>query len=326
MSNPFFRRRQNRSRGFTLIELLVVIAIIAILIALLLPAVQQAREAARRTQCRNNLKQMGLALHNYHDTFNCFPPGYLGDPPNEAAGCGSINKTVAAPPGWGWAVFILPYVDQAPLYNQLDPAGKQVVCGAPTGAQNNANVGSAALQKLAISVFVCPSAADPALNPSRFPAGTPSSHAKANYAGVAGVDFTGQSAAGLKAIFVDGTRFKAQMRDSTDGTSTTLAIGERIRRDVDADLINQVAPEYVGAIWAGIAPDTRAAGCVAQLALPPSTFAINGASINAFASQHEGGAHFLLTDGAVRFLSENADQTVIARLGTMNDGQIADVP
>src|SRR4249920_1165294 len=88
-------------RGFTLIELLVVIAIIAVLVALLLPAVQQAREAARRASCKSNLKQIGLALHNYHETANTMPPGWIGG-----------NR-------WGWAVMILPQIDQAPLYSTL---------------------------------------------------------------------------------------------------------------------------------------------------------------------------------------------------------------
>ena len=114
-----------RSRGFTLIELLVVIAIIAVLIALLLPAVQQAREAARRSQCKNNLKQLGLAFHNYHDTANCFPPGYfliLAIP--------QTDQHVK-----GGNVHLLPYIDQAPVYNQLDqnvPLGciRRMVVGA----------------------------------------------------------------------------------------------------------------------------------------------------------------------------------------------------
>jgi len=98
-------------RGFTLIELLVVIAIIAILIALLLPAVQQAREAARRTQCKNHLKQIGLAIHNYHDTHNTFPPGYIARIPQ--------NITSSERGLYGWGAFVLPYMDQAPLYNLL---------------------------------------------------------------------------------------------------------------------------------------------------------------------------------------------------------------
>src|SRR6188472_548040 len=99
-------------RGFTLIELLVVIAIIAILIALLLPAVQQAREAARRSQCKNNLKQLGLALHNYHDTSNTLPPGWIAVPTMS-------GNTNASAPCWGWGTMILPGLDQAPLYSSM---------------------------------------------------------------------------------------------------------------------------------------------------------------------------------------------------------------
>ena len=102
-----------RSRGFTLIELLVVIAIIAVLIALLLPAVQAAREAARRVQCVNNLKQMGMALHNYHDALSVFPPGYI-------AASKFIDGETDTSPGWSWASMILPQLDQAPLYSSIN--------------------------------------------------------------------------------------------------------------------------------------------------------------------------------------------------------------
>jgi prepilin-type N-terminal cleavage/methylation domain-containing protein len=121
-------RASRRKAGFTLIELLVVIAIIAILIALLLPAVQQAREAARRTQCRNNLKQIGLALHNYHDAFRVFPPAQVYD----GIAAGNVGGNTCAPAGTPtssallsrapWTVSILPYLDQAPLYNQFNQA------------------------------------------------------------------------------------------------------------------------------------------------------------------------------------------------------------
>ena len=103
----------NRNRAFTLIELLVVIAIIAVLIALLLPAVQSAREAARRTHCVNNLKQMGLALHNYHDSLSIFPPGYIAASP-------FIDGETDTSPGWSWASMILPQLDQAPLYASIN--------------------------------------------------------------------------------------------------------------------------------------------------------------------------------------------------------------
>jgi prepilin-type N-terminal cleavage/methylation domain-containing protein len=104
-----------RRRGFTLIELLVVIAIIAVLIALLLPAVQQAREAARRTQCKNNMKQLGLAMHNYHDTFRVFPPGWIAVDP--ATNAQSAHEGIS---GFGWGTMLLPQIDQSPLYNQLN--------------------------------------------------------------------------------------------------------------------------------------------------------------------------------------------------------------
>src|SRR5579864_4486362 len=111
-------RRYLRS-GFTLIELLVVIAIIAILIGLLVPAVQKVREAASRTQCQNNLKQIGLALHNYHDTFKRFPPGYIdGNKATSAQPGGTPDNDVG--PGWGWASLILPYLEQGNVYNRID--------------------------------------------------------------------------------------------------------------------------------------------------------------------------------------------------------------
>src|SRR5262245_10604170 len=112
----------NRRKGFTLIELLVVIAIIAILIALLLPAVQQAREAARRTQCRNHLKQIGLALHNYESTHLLFPPSCINNPFSTGTidGITFPDNEMTATTGFGWGAMLLPYLDQAPLYNQFN--------------------------------------------------------------------------------------------------------------------------------------------------------------------------------------------------------------
>jgi len=136
----FLPGRSRRSRGFTLIELLVVIAIIAVLVALLLPAVQQAREAARRSQCKNNLKQFGLAWHNYHDTYNIFPMG------------GALNAAGSwDAPGVSWEARALPYIDQAPIYNQinfsLNRADQQVLADGMQLRQHN------------LPIFQCPTEA-----------------------------------------------------------------------------------------------------------------------------------------------------------------------
>ncbi len=140
-----------RQRGFTLIELLVVIAIIAILIALLLPAVQQAREAARRTQCKDNLHNIGLALHNYEETHRTLPPLAFGDGGNPAS---------SPVPAFPWSVMILPFLDQAPLYNVMKPG--------PTTLQQLLNsTTSRTLLQTPLEIFMCPSDTGPNLNNNR---------------------------------------------------------------------------------------------------------------------------------------------------------------
>ncbi|WP_010582039.1 DUF1559 domain-containing protein [Schlesneria paludicola] len=351
----FAVRTPSRRRGFTLIELLVVISIIAVLIALLLPAVQQAREAARRTQCKNNLKQMGLGMHNYHDVYNCFPMGYMGTPAltTTATPCGSVTNAIVRAPvgsdgvitftstgqGWGWGVFLLPYLDQANLYNALNVNSSQAVCdnGGPVG------IGNAALQRTKISAYVCPTATDPDLNPTRDASTTPNSpsaHAKSNYRGIAGVNFYGletnntrlltfsgvqQNAVGLKGLFGDAALIGcASIRDVTDGTSNTLAVGECYRKDVDSSLQNFAAGERVGGMWIGCPADTFQSAVVGVLP-PTAGFVVNGSSINAFASQHVGGAQFLNADGSVRFISQNADASTLSRMSTISDGVVANL-
>jgi type II secretory pathway pseudopilin PulG len=174
------------------VELLVVIAIIGLLIALLLPAVQAARESSRRAKCNANLKQMGLALHSFHDARNRFPPGMQGMLDScSVANNDSDNKWFRA--GWGWSVFLLPFLEQQPLSDRLlvNSGSGQVVCGNPTGAQLSlATAGGRdqrALQQTVLEVFVCPSAGDANLN---FGPNFPGSgrYAKSNYKGVAGSD------------------------------------------------------------------------------------------------------------------------------------------
>lgn len=274
-----------KGRGaFTLIELLVVIAIIALLIALLLPAVQQVREAARRAQCKNHLKQIGLALHNYHDAHGALPPGYITDT------------------GWGWGTMLLPYLDQAPLYNRLNPEGKMDL----TDTVRLDGV------RTALPTFLCPSDSHPEWNDKSKPEVVAKKEiALANYIGIMGNVVSDPEG--------NGTMFqnsRIRFRDVTDGTSNTFLCGER---------------DYLGhraSIWAGTTnhPDTNRNFLISETS---AMLAINAPHQNAFGSQHTEGAHFLFTDGSVRFVSENilsADGTpetmgIWQRLGQRNDGQ-----
>ena len=194
--------------GFTLIELLVVIAIIAVLIGLLLPAVQKVREAAARTQCVNNLKQIGLALHNHHDTRGRFPPGY-------SSGVDAQGEDTG--PGWGWAAFLLPYMEQQPLFAQIDV---KVAIETPTHA---------AARVTRIKSYLCPSDNPPILFTAakRDTAGnvlTPICQlATANYAGMFGRFEPGVDGDGLFYRNSD-----LRIADVTDGTSSTLMVGERV--------------------------------------------------------------------------------------------------
>ena len=329
----FFRSPRVRT-GFTLIELLVVIAIIAILIALLLPAVQQAREAARRTQCRSNLKQLGLALHNYHDIYNQLPPGNMDFSANW-----STSTFVDAGPQWGWPAFILPQLDQAPLYNQLQISTLRL---SELGSTANASIRQ--FTRTPLRIFRCPSDS----NSKDTLQGTPDDRhfagvgwpspteytATSNYVGIHGNRnarawnwwvSTGDRVE--EGIFVNNGTTK--FNDITDGSSNTMAVGERRWLSNAASWVGNRNPPGTG-MWGqyytlGRVGDatTCAAGATGNpvpLNAPFATPAQRQARASqGFNSEHVGGAHFLFADGSVRFLSENieySDGDVCGRIWT----------
>ncbi len=212
-------RHRNIPSGFTLIELLVVIAIIATLVAILLPAVQQAREAARRSTCKNNLKQIGIALHNYHDTYNRLPAGITN------SGSGGGDR-----PAWGWGSSILPQIEQTALYDALnvgDTPLRSLYVSSATDATK-------ALLQARISVYRCPSDVTPDTNPNDWGhtgTGRPFQVGTSNYVGMGSYDGVVRAAdANYSGNKKDGVfYFDSQVRfaDITDGLSNTIFIAER---------------------------------------------------------------------------------------------------
>lgn len=282
-------------RGFTLIELLVVIAIIAILVALLLPAVQQAREAARRVSCKNNLKQIGLALHNYHDANRSFPPFFISR-------SGNPSRIADVDKGANWLVFLLPYVDQAPLYSQWNfniPA--------------NQNPG----RSTELSIFKCPSDPQSTGNFCSYAGG---GWARGNYGmNVSPCNFGVGGRSQLGGI--GGANSVARIRDVTDGTSNTVAVDE-IRAGVNQqDLRGSWAMPGLSAGTAAMfndasAPNNRepfsddmencaVSGQLGNSSQGMGCFDSNSTGQMAARSVHIGGLHLLMTDGSVRFVSEN---------------------
>lgn len=330
-------RGRSRSRGFTLIELLVVIAIIAILIALLLPAVQQAREAARRTQCKNNLKQLGLALHNYHDTFNTFPPAHIRTQA-DMPGTGAIT-------GWrGYSVhsMLLPYIEQAPLYAQMN---------FNNFFDNATNTNS---RRTRLAAYLCPS-------DTPFPASA--DRGNNSYPGSMGASL-GQYVSpiglrnGLFNFDVD-----VKMRDVLDGTANTIAFSEHLIGDNDnttyrpGDVVRAIAwtgtnsnkptaaelETYGTACNAGRANHHSHGGREWAIGMPAQTLFNTFVPPNwkyptcqpcvgcgwmdsqgAFParSRHTGGVQVTLADGSSRFISENIDLATWQNLGTIRGGEV----
>lgn len=316
--------RKIRQRGFTLIELLVVIAIIAILIALLLPAVQQAREAARRTQCKNNLKQLGLAMHNYHDVNRAFPMGWVNDysswspTENGSDEVGGHFGAIDDVAQWSWSVYVMPFIDQAPLFEALNVNTVQ-------GSQAITISASRDLMSTPFSAFRCPSDTGQDVNGDRDPedanGGNRLEPALSNYVACnrgPAPDSSGSVSNTVRNRKLQEDRgmflgdSKTRVRDVTDGTSNTIMLGERAWQYQAGSGFHEARASILFLTRSEEDSDASCSGTCGY----GDTVATTGTGINPnnenrartqFNSVHTGGAQFTLADGSVRFISENVD-------------------
>lgn len=333
--NRHSRHDRQRLTGFTLIELLVVIAIIAILIALLLPAVQQARDAARRTQCKNNLKQIGLALHNYHDVYNLFP--------------GNIVESTGSYRNASWLTMILPFMDQAAGYNQMEFSGTNF---SNQGAPPNLNWD--VIQQLRVPGLNCPASVLPttrrqSTNSATQGLGSPPEieYQVADYPGISGGYWIPQTTTvppggvwtgygwdhqvGVIVNFGPGVRPR-KVGSLKDGSSNTIAVGEHSSytiRDSDGAQVDARPSNWAGGAW-GNGPGTHAwLGWSLNVTVPRYHINYNGPGYGhdipygghtGLRSEHAGGVQVNLADGSVRFLSENMDFDTLMALCNGQDG------
>jgi prepilin-type N-terminal cleavage/methylation domain-containing protein len=331
--------RHVRRHGFTLIELLVVIAIIAILIALLLPAVQQAREAARRTQCKNNFKQLGLSLHNYESTHGTLPAGRMSLGFCQSAAAPNIPDPITRN-GHGLSL-LLPFIEQAPLYNQLQQNsafGNYVTNGNPTAKPDAIASGHAKLSSTIITAFLCPSdnggATDgpAAVYSPDLGVDTTLNYAKTSY------DFCSPSATLSRfnnhrtstpdTRYLFGENSYCKFRDATDGMSNTIMMAEQTLLTFNG---RTSAWLFAGWVSTGVDPVGKFNTTFPATGINVWNYNNNTSTLNKTpgrraswyncASLHTGGAHVVLGDGTVRFLSENIDVSTLTWLCRSADQQ-----
>lgn len=286
-------RQSQLQRGFSLVELVTVLAVLTVCASIAVPAMYQARDASRWNQCKNNLKQFGISLHNYHDAHKTFPPGWTNHTERPGAG-----------PRFGWASSLLPFMEYAELYTSLD--------------FNSHRISSVKQFDVWLPVHRCPSDTSPDTNPLRGGFGT------SNYSGSFGpvapprwlpsgmsANWPGEPDTPLRTSGIFWLNSRCGFRDITDGSSNTFLVGER-------------AITGGASIWMGVRGNHFENDQVTDTA--------PGHEINsgyaAFSSRHTGGAHFLFADGAVRYISEKiksgTDQkpTVFQHLGHRADNQV----
>jgi prepilin-type processing-associated H-X9-DG protein len=286
--------------------LLVVIAIIGILVALLLPAVQAAREAARRTTCTNNLKQIGLAIHGYHDTYQRFPIGVAG------------GRTSFSEQGLGWAVGLLPFLEEQNLFNRLKPTYEPGILRKTYTTTGAIYPGGETL----LDVFRCPTSELPGLTVDVpvYAIG----YATSDYKGCNGSDASGLDKHGIfntvQELWKLNGRTKLAFKDVTDGLNSTIAVGESAYYQEDEKW----------PIWIGCVIDDEQA-LFETNKKNPINCELSPKSIDYFKkakedscafSWHTGGAYFLFADGSVHFLEETIDVVTYENLGNIADGQV----